>query len=64
MPTNTWEPPPRQSDTRIRVRDGRRDEPRNFEATRREDDRDPDAPAESELRLGGVEDINTNGSER
>jgi hypothetical protein len=64
MPTNTWEPPPRQSDTRNRMRENASAEPRNFEPARHEDDRNPDASAESEFSLSAVEDINTQGSER
>ena len=64
MPTNTWEPPPRPSDTGSRHGSGRSDEPRNFETARRERARNHDASFDQEPTPVDDEDINTHGSER
>jgi hypothetical protein len=64
MPTNLWEPPPHQPDSRNRFRQEQSDEPGNFEPARRENDRERDASAEPERRLGPPYDMNTHVSER
>jgi hypothetical protein len=64
MPTNTWEPPPRQSDSDSRARTNRSDEPRNSEPARRDYGRNHDASAESERSYSELNEINVHGSER
>ena len=63
MPTNTWEPPPRQSDTDNGPH-SRSDEPRNFETASSEHAGNYDASAASEGSYGEHDDINMHGSER
>lgn len=64
MPTKTWEPAPRPSDT-DRHGSNRSDEPRNFETARRERAWNHDARFDGESAAPDAhEDINTHGSER
>ena len=64
MPTKTWEPPPRQSDTGTLPRRDEKAEPRNFAPGSGDGGWNPDAPSVPELdRIDDVE-INMHGSER
>ena len=64
MPTKTWEPPPRQSDTETRSVAGRNDEPRNIETPPTGRGRNHDGLLDPERMGLESEDINTHGSER
>ena len=66
MPMDTWEAPPRQSDTGIAPRSGAGAEPRNFETPRMDRALNPDAAPDGEHAAAEYEceDINTHGSER
>jgi hypothetical protein len=64
MPTKTWEPPPRQSDTETRSAAGRSDESRNIETPPTGRGRNPDAAPDLDRTGPDHEDINTHGSER
>ena len=63
MPTKTWEPPPRQSDSKTRPPAASTAEPRNFEPARADRARKPDAPA-AERGHVDYDEINLHGSER
>ena len=63
MPTKTWEPPPRQSDSKIPTHAPKTAEPRNFESPRGDRARNPDAP-EPEPGYLDYDEINLHGSER
>jgi hypothetical protein len=64
MPTKTWEPPPRQSDTEARPERARGAEARKFASPRNEPARNPDAPDELDRGRVDYDEINTHGSER
>ena len=61
MPTKTWEPQPRQSDSKIRPRPAHTAEPRNFEPSREDRGGNPDAPEPGHV---DYDEINLHGSER
>jgi hypothetical protein len=63
MPTKTWEPPPRQTDTEAGPHESGSAEPRNFETPRRDRGRNPDASS-AELGQVDYDEINLHGSER
>ncbi len=64
MPTKTWEPPPRQSDTGTSPRRVETVEPRNFEPGDTDPARNPDAAHDGEPGRMEHADINMHGSER
>ena len=64
MPTKTWQPQTRQSDSDISPNPARAAEPRNFEPAHRDHGRNPDVPSDVESARFDDEEINTHGSER
>lgn len=64
MPTDTWEPPPRPSDTNDRGGSDRNDEPRKFETAHGGRARKHDASFDRDAAPDACEEINTHGSER
>jgi hypothetical protein len=64
MPTKTWQPPSRQSDSDISPNPVRADEPRNFEPAHREPGGNSDVPSDLESAPLEDDEINTHGSER
>lgn len=63
MPTKTWEPPPRQTDSETHPQTPSTAEPRNFESSRGDRGRNPDKPA-PERGAVDYDEINVHGSER